>query len=137
MIIRLPGGYNFRIGEAGSSLSAGQCQRIGLARALYGNPFLIVLDEANSNLDTEGEAALQRAIIELKRRRAIVFIIAHRQPSLVACDKVLVLMNGTQQAFGPRDEILAKVMASRTTAATTTSANLRVVADAKAGASHE
>ena len=129
MIIRLPGGYNFRIGEAGSSLSAGQCQRIGLARALYGNPFLIVLDEANSNLDTEGEAALQRAIIELKRRRAIVFIIAHRQPSLVACDKVLVLMNGTQQAFGPRDAILAKVMASRAPAAAATSATLRVVGD--------
>jgi ATP-binding cassette subfamily C protein len=137
MIVRLPGGYDCRIGEAGNSLSAGQCQRIGLARALYGDPFLIVLDEANSNLDGEGEAALQRAIVELKRRGAIVFMIAHRQSSLLACDKVLVLMNGTQQAFGPRDAILAKVMASRPTAATTTSANLRVVADAKGGSSHE
>jgi ATP-binding cassette subfamily C protein len=134
MIVRRPGGYNSRIGEAGNSLSAGQCQRIGLARALYGDPFLIVLDEANSNLDAEGEAALQRAIVELKRRGAIVFMIAHRRSSLVACDKVLVLMNGTQQAFGPCDAVLAKVLALRPTAATAASANLRVVAG---GASHE
>jgi PrtD family type I secretion system ABC transporter len=131
MIVRLPGGYDCRIGEAGNSLSAGQCQRIGLARALYGDPFLIVLDEANSNLDGEGEAALQRAIVELKRRGAIVFVIAQRQSSLMACDKVLVLMNGTQQAFGPRDAVLAKVMATRPTPATAASANLRVVAEAK------
>src|SRR5262245_11201349 len=131
LIVRRPGGYNFRIGEAGNSLSAGQCQRIGLARALYGDPFLIVLDEANSNLDGEGEAALQRAIVELKRRGAIVFVIAQRQSSLMACDKVLVLMNGTQHAFGPPDAVLAKVLALRPTAATAASPNLRVVAEAK------
>jgi len=134
MIVRRLGGYNSRIGEAGISLSAGQCQRIGLARAVYGDPFLIVLDEANSNLDAEGEAALQRAVIELKGRGAIVVMIAPRQPSLKACDKVLVLMNGTQQAFGPPDAVLAKVLASRPPAATAASANLRVVAEAKGAA---
>jgi ATP-binding cassette subfamily C protein len=134
MIVRRPGGYNARIGEAGNSLSAGQCQRIGLARALYGDPFLIVLDEANSNLDGEGEAALQRAIRELKRRGAIVVMIAHRQSSLMVCDKVLALMNGTQQAFGPPAAVLAKVLALRPTAAAAASANLREVAEAKGGA---
>jgi ATP-binding cassette, subfamily C, type I secretion system permease/ATPase len=134
MIVRRPGGYNSRIGEAGNSLSAGQCQRIGLARALYGDPFLIVIDEANSNLDGEGEAAMQRAIRELKRRGAIVVMIAHRQSSLMVCDKVLALMNGTQQAFGPPAAVLAKVLALRPTAAAAASANLRVVAQAKGGA---
>jgi ATP-binding cassette subfamily C protein len=134
MIVRLPGGYNCKIGDAGVSLSAGQRQRIALARALYGDPFLIVLDEANSNLDGEGEAALQRAIAELKRRGAIVFMIAHRQSSLMVCDKALVLMNGTQQAFGPRDAVLAKVFAaSRPATHAAAPANLRVVADAKSG----
>jgi PrtD family type I secretion system ABC transporter len=133
MIVHLPGGYNCRIGEAGISLSAGQCQRIALARALYSDPFLIVLDEASSNLDGEGEAALQRAIVELKRRGAIVFMITHQQSSLMACDKALVLMNGTQQAFGPRDAILAKVIGARRPAAQPAPTNLRVVADAKSG----
>lgn len=110
LILRLPSGYETKIGDAGVDLSAGQRQRIALARALYGDPFLIVLDEPNSNLDGEGEAALQKAIQDLKARGAIVVIIAHRQSSLLMCDKVLVLMNGTQQAFGPRDPVLAKVL---------------------------
>jgi PrtD family type I secretion system ABC transporter len=135
MIVRLPNGYDTRIGEGGVSLSAGQRQRIGLARALYGDPFLIVLDEPNSNLDGDGEAALQQAIMQIKARGAIVMMIAHRQSSLVACDKALVLMNGAQQAFGPRDAVLAKVLQQRPAQAAPAAASggLRVVAESKSG----
>jgi ABC-type protease/lipase transport system fused ATPase/permease subunit len=111
MILRLPKGYDTRIGEAGTVLSAGQRQRIALARALYGQPFLVVLDEAHSNLDNEGEIALNQAIVAAKARKAIVILIAHRPSALATCDKVLFLANGTQQAFGPRDEVLQKVLA--------------------------
>jgi ABC-type protease/lipase transport system fused ATPase/permease subunit len=108
MILRLPGGYDSKIGEAEAVLSGGQRQRLALARALYGDPFLVVLDEPNANLDGEGEAALQNAIRALKARGAIVVLIAHRPAVLEHCDKVLVLANGAQQAFGPRDALLRK-----------------------------
>jgi ATP-binding cassette subfamily C protein len=110
MILRLSSGYDTRIGEGGAILSGGQRQRIALARALYGDPFLVVLDEPNSNLDGEGEAALQRAIAGVKARGGIVVLIAHRQAALATCDKALFLANGAQQAFGTRDEVLRKLM---------------------------
>lgn len=111
MILQLPAGYDTPIGEAGASLSGGQRQRIALARALYGDPFLIVLDEPNSNLDNAGEVALLDAIRSAKARGAIVVLIAHRPSVVSICDKVLVLAGGTQKAFGPRDEVLREVMA--------------------------
>jgi PrtD family type I secretion system ABC transporter len=110
MILRLPSGYDTRIGEGGMILSGGQRQRVALARALYGDPFLVVLDEPSANLDGEGEASLQQAIIDLKARRAIVVLIAHRPAALFCCDQLLVLANGVQQAFGPRDEVLRKIV---------------------------
>ena len=108
MILRVPGGYDARIGDAANVLSAGQRQRIALARALYHDPFLIVLDEPNANLDSAGEAALHNVVDELKARGAIVVIISHRPAVLERCDKILVLGNGAQQAFSARDTILRK-----------------------------
>jgi ATP-binding cassette subfamily C protein len=108
LILRLPGGYDHQIGDAGSTLSAGQRQRVALARALYGDPFLVVLDEPYSNLDHEGDLALMNAIQGVKARKGIVIIVSHRPSGIAVCDKLLILQNGTQQAFGPRDEIMQK-----------------------------
>ena len=110
LILRLPEGYDTRIGQDGIGLSAGQAQRIGLARALYGSPFLVVLDEPNANLDTEGEAALTRAITGVCSRGGICVVIAHRPSALAAVDLVLVMSEGRAVAFGPRDEVLRQVM---------------------------
>ncbi|BCJ89622.1 type I secretion protein [Terrihabitans soli] len=111
MILRLPAGYETRIGESGSALSGGQRQRIALARALYGNPFLVVLDEPNSNLDSDGEAALAKAIASLRARGAIAIIIAHRRAALDPVDLVLALNSGVVQGFGPKDETLRNLFA--------------------------
>jgi ATP-binding cassette, subfamily C, type I secretion system permease/ATPase len=108
LIVNLPAGYETELGERGTALSAGQQQRIALARALYGDPFLVVLDEPNSNLDAEGEEALTKAILGVRARGGIVIIVAHRPSALAAVDHVLAMVRGTQQAFGPKDELLAK-----------------------------
>jgi ATP-binding cassette subfamily C protein len=109
MVVRLPDGYRTGLGPLGVSLSGGQRQRIGLARALYGEPFLVVLDEPNSNLDGEGEAALTAAIRSVKERGGVVVVIAHRPSALVAVDIVAVVQNGRLAAFGPKDEVLGNV----------------------------
>jgi PrtD family type I secretion system ABC transporter len=106
MIVKLPDGFDTVIGEGGSRLSAGQRQRIALARALYDDPFLVVLDEPNSNLDAEGEASLTKALIGIRARGGIAVVVAHRPSALAAADKVLIIANGQMQAFGPKDEIL-------------------------------
>ncbi|MEH6693050.1 MAG: type I secretion system permease/ATPase [Pseudorhizobium pelagicum] len=112
MVLSLPQGYDTVIGEQGESLSAGQRQRLALARALYGTPFLVVLDEPNSNLDAEGEEALTQAMLGIRDRNGIVIVIAHRPSALGAVDMVLAMAGGRQQAFGPKDEVLSKVLQS-------------------------
>ncbi len=106
MILDLPNGYDTQIREGQSRLSGGQIQRIGLARALYDDPVIIVLDEPNSNLDNEGSAALNRAIRALKTEGRSVLIMAHRPNAIQECDTLLVMENGMRMAFGPKDEVL-------------------------------
>ncbi len=110
MVLKIPRGYEARLGSDGAHLSAGQRQRVALARALYRDPFLIVLDEPNSNLDTDGEAALIKAVHAVRERGGIVVMVAHRSNALAAVDQVAVMANGRITAFGPRNEILRKVM---------------------------
>ncbi len=110
MIVKLPEGYDTPVGEHGSALSAGQAQRIALARAIYRDPFLVVLDEPNSNLDSEGDAALTRAIFGVRERKGIVIVVAHRPSAIAGVDQILVMSQGRMQAFGPKDEVLSKVL---------------------------
>ena len=110
LIVKMPDGYDTQVGEQGTSLSAGQAQRIALARALYREPFLVVLDEPNSNLDAEGDEALSRAIFSIRERGGIAIVIAHRPSAIAGVDFVLVMNAGRQQAFGPKDEVLNKVL---------------------------
>jgi ATP-binding cassette subfamily C protein len=110
MIVKMRDGYDTQIGEQGHVLSAGQAQRIALARALYGEPFLIVLDEPNSNLDTEGDEALTRAVRAARERGAIVIVVAHRPIGIEGVDMLLVLNDGRMQAFGPKETVLGQVL---------------------------
>jgi ATP-binding cassette subfamily C protein PrsD len=109
IILRLPDGYATRVGEGGMALSAGQRQRVGLARAIFGDPFLVVLDEPNANLDAEGEAALTRAIQILRHNKSIVIVISHRPSALAALNMAMILFEGKAIAFGPSEEIFARV----------------------------
>lgn len=106
MILRLPQGYETEVGEGGAMLSGGQRQRIALARALYGDPFLLVLDEPNSNLDSIGEKALAQAISDVRTRGGIVIVIAHRPAILSSVDHLLILNQGRMQAFGKAEALL-------------------------------
>jgi ATP-binding cassette subfamily C protein len=110
LIRSMPDGFDTQVGEGGGLLSAGQRQRIALARALYGDPFFVVLDEPNSALDSDGEMALIRAIQSVRARGGVAVIIAHRQSAIQSANKVLVLADGVQRAFGARDEVLKRVL---------------------------
>ena len=112
MILRLPHGYDTGIGEAGQNLSAGQRQMVGLARALFGRPRLVVLDEPNANLDAESEGRLIRALAGLKQEGMTVVMVSHRPSLLQAADKILILRGGMVEAFGPRQEVMARLMAA-------------------------
>jgi ATP-binding cassette subfamily C protein len=113
MVLHLPNGYDTQIGEGGAALSAGQRQRIALARALYRDPFLVVLDEPNSNLDAEGDQALTQAIMGVRARGGVVIIVAHRTSALAALDQLMVMAEGRVQAIGPKDAVLAKMAPPR------------------------
>ena len=126
LIVKLPNGYETQVGNAGMDLSAGQRQRIALARALYRDPFLVVLDEPNSNLDTEGDKALIEAIAKVRERGGIVIVVAHRTSVLSALDLMLVMENGMAKAFGPREAVL-KGQAARVSARSQPAPALKVI----------
>jgi len=110
LVVNLRDGYETQVGEQGATLSAGQRQRIALARALYGNPFLVVLDEPNSNLDAEGEAGLTQAIADVRHRNGIVVVIAHRPSALAATDTILVMRQGRVETIGAKADVLRSLI---------------------------
>ena len=112
LILHFPKGYDTMLGDGGAGLSGGQKQRIGLARAMYGDPSLVVLDEPNSNLDDVGEQALVAAIIDMRRRGKTIVLITHRTSVIGATNKLLLLRDGVAQAFGPSNEVLAALAKS-------------------------
>ena len=114
MIVKLPEGYDTRVATLGGRLSGGQIQRIGLARALFGNPVLLVLDEPNSNLDNDGTLALNTAIRSTKEAGGAVLIMAHRPAAIQECDLLLVIEDGMRRAFGPRDQVLRDMVKNHT-----------------------
>jgi ATP-binding cassette subfamily C exporter for protease/lipase len=107
MILHMANGYDTMLGDGGAGLSGGQKQRIGLARAMYGDPALIVLDEPNSNLDDQGEQALLLAVNDLRQRGKTIVLITHRTTVLSATNKLLLLRDGAAQMFGPTNEVIA------------------------------
>ncbi|GGH17204.1 type I secretion protein [Alsobacter metallidurans] len=132
LILRLPEGYSTQIGEGGAALSGGQRQRIALARALYGDPFLVVLDEPNSNLDADGERALTNAIASVRARGGIVIVVAHRPSALASVDQVLVIRDGVIQAIGPRDAVLRELASPQPAVEAASSSNASAAAGAAA-----
>ena len=114
MILKLPDGYDTRVAALGGRLSGGQIQRIGLARAMYGDPVLLVLDEPNSNLDNDGSMALNLAIRSMKEAGRAVMIMAHRPAAIQECDLLMVLEDGIRRAFGPRDTVLREMVKNHT-----------------------
>jgi ATP-binding cassette subfamily C protein EexD len=124
LILHLPEGYDTMIGASGGNLSGGQRQRVGLARALYGEPRIVVLDEPNSNLDEIGEAALGNAIQRLKQKQATVIIITHRNNVLANVDKLLILNDGLVSVYGPKDQVIAHLQQQQAQAQAAQSATL-------------
>lgn len=112
MILRLPQGYNTPVHTIGTQLSGGQIQRIALARALYGNPVLLILDEPNSNLDNEGSMALNDAVVAMKKAGGAIVIMAHRPAAIKECDYLLVLDGGQSKAWGPREKVLSEMISN-------------------------
>lgn len=110
LIKQLAGGFDYRLGPGGTGLSAGQAQRIALARAMFGAPVVLILDEPNAHLDSEGDTALLEALAAAKARGASVLIVSHKLGVLPVVDKILVMRNGQAELYGPRDEVLAKIM---------------------------
>jgi len=109
LVDSLPQGLQTPLGRDGAKLSGGQRQRVALARALYGEPVLLVLDEPNASLDEAGDAALSNALLQAKQRRTTIIVMTHRTSIVGIADKLLVMRDGTQQLFGPRDEVIAKI----------------------------
>jgi len=132
LVLSMPGGYETEIGDGGAALSGGQRQRIALARAVFGNPRLVVLDEPNSNLDSDGEEALVRTIAKLKEMGVTLIVISHRPGLLAGVDKLLLLRDGRAEMFGPRQEVLAR-LGRLGVLSTPTSARPKTATTAEAG----
>ena len=133
VILRLPNGYDTPIGESGLALSGGMRQRVGLARAIYGNPALVILDEPNSNLDDEGDRALAKALANLKAEMRTVVVVTHRPTVLASCDKMLVMAFGQVLAFGQRDDVLSRMRGNRVAAVSASDASRRPVENHASG----